>query len=305
MKKFSIKIILYILVLFVLLIVALFVCSYIVDKRNFKNSQTESNTLILGKNEKYNLLLLGISHARNFSRYDNHTKIEKILQKKIINIGQGGGFCSINEQLFYLDYFYSEGNTTDEVCIVLTPPMLSSETLPVASNTFQNEVFNFNFLFNYMLFESQNKSERIINYLQSKFSKSWLNLQPDLTNGRFDSLINIDVVKVKEGFELAYGETLNYQQFEKSCLQVEKIIQLAQKNNSKVTLFIPPALFGKWPEHNQTIMFLKKIEKKYNCKWADFSESVFLPNYYYDHHHLNTNGVIYFTRYYFKSLMNE
>lgn len=274
-------------------------------KKDFKNSQTESNTLFLKENESYDLLFLGISHARNFSRYGNHEKIETILNKKIINLGQGSGNCSINEQLFYLDYFYSEGNTTDEVCIVLTPPMLSSETLPVASNTFQNEVFNFNFLFNYMLFESQNKSERIINYLQSKFSKSWLNLQPDLTNGRFDSLINIDVVKVKEGFELAYGETLNYQQFEKSCLQVEKIIQLAQKNNSKVTLFIPPALFGKWPEHNQTIMFLKKIEKKYNCKWADFSESIFFPNYYYDHHHLNTNGVIYFTRYYFKSLMNE
>ena len=156
-----------------------------------------------------------------------------------------------------------------------------------------------------MLFESQNKSERITTYIQSKFSKSWLNLKPDLTKGNFDSLVNVDVTKVKEGFKLAYGETLNFEQFEKSCLQVEKIIQLAQKNNSKVTLFIPPALFGKWKEHNETITFLQKVKKSYNCRWIDFSESVPFPNYYYDHHHLNTNGVLYFTEYCLKQLITK
>lgn len=305
MRKFLIKIIIYAVLLSLFLVCCLISSTYIVSKRNFKNSQTESNTLIIKENEKFDLLLLGISHARNFSRYGNHEKVEKILQKKIINIGQGSGFCSINEQFFYLDYFYSEGNRTDEVCIVLTPPMLSSETLPIASNTFENEIFDAKFLYNYMLFESENKNERITNYLQSKFSKSWLNLKPDLTQGNFDSLVNIDIAKVKEGFKLAYGETLNFEQFEKSCLQVEKIIQLAQKNNSKVTLFIPPALFGKWQEHNETITFLQKIKKKYNCRWMDFSESISFPYYYYDHHHLNTNGVVYFTEYYLKQLITE
>ena len=143
MRKFLIKIIIYTVLLSLFMVCCLIGSSYIVNKRNFKNSQTESNTLIIKENEKFDLLLLGISHARNFSRYGNHEKIEKILQKKIINIGQGSGFCSINEQFFYLDYFYSEGNKTDEVCIVLTPPMLSSETLPIASNTFENEIFDF------------------------------------------------------------------------------------------------------------------------------------------------------------------
>ena len=107
-----------------------------------KNSQTESNTLIIPENNKFDLLFLGISHARNFSRYGNHEKIEKALDKKIINLGQGSGYCGINEQLFYLDYFYNKNNTTKDIIIVLTPSMLTSEKLPIASNTFDNEIFD-------------------------------------------------------------------------------------------------------------------------------------------------------------------
>lgn len=276
---------------------------YVLNK-NFKNSETESNTLIIKENNHYDLLFLGISHARNFSRYGNHEKLENILNKKIINLGQGSGNCSINEQFYYLDYFYNNGNEVDQVCIVLTPPMLSSKTLPIASSTFENEVFDTKFLFNYLNFSSESKSERIVRYLQSKFSKKWINLKPDKTIGKFESLIKVDVSKVKEGFKLAYGKSVNYDQFNRSCKQVEEIIQLAQLHNSEVKLFIPPALFGKWLEHNETIAFLEKIEKKYNCKWIDLSESVSLPSMYYDHHHLNTEGVVYFTNQFLKPFIN-
>lgn len=304
MKKFLIQIVIYFSVFLVMVFMLLTINSKYVLNKNFKNSETESNTLIIKENKEYDLLFLGISHARNFSRYGNHEKVEKILTRKIINIGQGSGNCGINEQLYYLDYFYNKGNKVDQVCIVLTPPMLSSKALPIASSTFEKEIFDTKFLYHYLNFSSENKSERIIRYLQSKFSKEWINLKPDKTMGQFEALKKADASKVAEGFKLAYDETANQDQFKKSCNQVEQIIKLAQQHNSDVKLFIPPALFGKWLEHNETIVFLKKMEKKYNCKWADLSESVSLPNLYYDHHHLNTSGVVYFTNQFLKPFIN-
>lgn len=304
MKDFLIKIFIYLSLFFISFFFVLTMLSEYVKNKGFENSQTESNTLIIGEDKVYNVLFLGISHARNFSRNGNHEQVEKILNNKIINLGQGGGKCSINEQLFYLDYFYSKGNTTDKVCIVLSPPMLSSTTLPFASNTFDNEAFDMYFFTKYLFFDSENKSERLLNYTQSKFSKKWITNKPIQSKSNTNFLKEIDSTKIKDGFKLAYGSEINMKQFKKSCSQVEEIIKLAQKNKSKVYFFIPPALFGKWPGHLQTIDFLNENKMKYNFNYADFSESILDPKMYYDHHHLNSNGVVLFSKKYLKVFIN-
>lgn len=302
-KKFIYKVLFTSICFFSLLSVVLFAVSKYVEDKKFKNSQTESNTLIVKSDCKYDLLFMGISHARNFSRYENHKIVERILDKKIINIGQGGGICSINEQLFYLKYFYSKGNKADAVVLILTPSMLTSEKLPIASNTFDKEIFDLSFLYQYLLFDSENKYQRIIKYLQSKLTKEWINLEPDYTVGKFDSLTRMDELTVKKGFLLARQQNINIERFKKSCFQVEEIIELAEMNNSKVVFIIPPALFGKWPEHNQVSDFAKKMKEKHGINFYDFSESVLKPQYYYDHHHLNTKGVKYFTSVYLKPIL--
>ena len=302
-KKFILKVSFTFICFFGLFIVVLLATSKYVNVREFKNSQTESNTLIIKSDRKYDLMFMGISHARNFSRYNNHEIVERILNKKIINIGQGGGVCSINEQLFYLQYFYSKGNKVDTVALILTPSMLTSEKLPLASNTFNKEVFDLSFLYQYLLFDGENKYQRIIEYSKSKLTKEWLNLKPDYTIGRFDSLKKMDKLAVEKGILLARQQNINIERFKKSCFQVKEIVELAKRNNSKVVLIIPPALFGKWPEHNQVSDFAKKIKEKYGIHFYDFSESVLKPQYYYDHHHLNTRGIEYFTDFYLKPVL--
>jgi len=301
-KKFVFRFSCVFLCFFGILTIVLLITSKYVNDKNFKNSQTESNTLIIKSNHKYDLMFIGISHARTFSRWGNHEIVEKILNKKIINIGQGSGICGINEQLFYLQYFYSNGNKVDTIALVLSPPMLTSEELAIASNTFNLEVFDLNFLYQYLMFDSENKYQRIIEYSQSKLKSKWIHLMPDHKIGKIDSLIKIDKVKVDQ-ILLARQKNINMQRFKKSCYQVEKIIKLAERNNSKVVFMIPPALFGKWPGHNQTCDFAKKMKIKYKINFYDFSESVFKPEYYSDHHHLNTKGVKYFTNIYLKPVI--
>lgn len=67
-----------------------------VERKGFSNHETESNLFFINDNENFDLLLLGISHARNFSRHKNHQRVEKILDKKFINLGQGGAKAKLN-----------------------------------------------------------------------------------------------------------------------------------------------------------------------------------------------------------------
>ena len=305
MKHFTTKTILISLSFLLIISLLLTVSSSIVRSRGFSNYTSESNTLFLKKNQQYDILFMGISHARNFSRHKNHLRVEKILDSKIINIGQGGGACGIKEQLFYLDYFFKMGNRSSKVICVLSPPMLFSKTLPLASNTFDNEVFDISFFTNYLVFSSENKQSRIMSYLKSKLRPTWLFKKPFTKESENTTLVSLDKKTVDEGQDMAYGGSeLDMTQFQKASNVIEEIITISKEENSEVILLIPPALFGKWRGHTETFFFAKTMKKKYpNVKIFDGSETELRPEFYYDNHHLNTNGIIHFTNKYLKQLI--
>jgi hypothetical protein len=294
-------ILLFISIVFLLLIIS---SSYVKNK-GFKNYTTESNTLWLTKDVGYDLLFMGISHARNFSRHKNHLRIEEILDSKIANIGQGSGICGSNEQLFYLDYFYSKGNKASQIIYILSPPLLFSQTLPISTNTFKYEAFEFSFLKRYLSFQSENKNGRIMAYLQRKLNPKWFFNKPFTLERMEKKLDSLDTKKVKRGQDLAYsGSKLDFKRFNESTKIIEETVKLAKKNNSKIIFIIPPALFGKWRGHKETSDFAKSIINKYpNVKLFDGSEKVLSPGLYFDNHHLNTEGVVFFTEKYLKALI--
>ena len=114
----------------------------------------------------------------------------------------------------------------------------------------------------------------------------------------------MNIFYVKKGQNLAYaGDDLYLNQFKKSTKIVEQTIKLAINANIEIILLIPPALFGKWRGHQETLNFMESMEQKYNLKIIDCSESVLDPILYYDSHHLNTKGVVYFTNKYLKPII--
>jgi len=296
MKTVLLKTVIYIVSLLLIIHIMLSVSSFIVEQRGFNNSETENNLLWLGKEGSYDVLFMGISHARNFSRNTNQVLVESILQKQTANIGIGGGSCGANEQLFYLDYFYYLKNETKQVIYVLSPPMMYSRTLPIATNTFDEEPFKFDFFSRYLFFNSRNKSERIASYLQSKFSKDWFELKSFSLDKMHNSLTQIDSTEVARGQLLAYGNTLSTEELNYNKEVVERTVKLANDNNTEVILIIPPALFGKWPGHDSVADFGKNMAKHNMVRFYDCSETVLNPQFYYDHHHLNPSGVEYFTK---------
>ena len=303
MKKFIVQIIVYFLFLVFFILIAAKLLSNPVIKRNFRNYETESNLLVLKENKKYDFLFMGISHARNFSRHKNHLRLDTILNMNFINIAQGGGLCGVNEQYFYLKYFYQNRNKVNQVVYILSPPMLFHTGLPIASKTFDFEPFEFDFFLNYLFFNSRNKTQRLYSYVNSKYTLEWKNHQPKSFTKKQMYLSKLDSAKVTGGLNSTHKKGLANWQFDRSSVIVDQTIQLINDNNSSCILIIPPALFGKWNGHNETLEFAEKMKEKYGVKVYDYSEIILDPKYYYDHHHLNSDGVVFFAQNYLKLIL--
>lgn len=291
MKRFLTKILILFFIVWILSILSALILSIIVKNRNFNNSNTESNLLHLKKDQHYDVLIMGISHARNLARDGNHFRIEKILNKDIVNIGQGDAACGVNEQLFYLNYFYHKGNRADTVLYILSTPLLYADYLNKASNTFIKEPFTFDFLIQYIKFRSRNKIQRIQNYIFSKLDTRWIKMKPSLSRRNDHQLLILDSNEVSKGFDLAYLDGIDSSIFRKNCQVIDATISFVQSRKSTIILILPPALFGKWKGHAEVLNFCQEMSKKYGIQYYDFSECILEPKYYYDHHHLNTEGI--------------
>lgn len=305
MKRFILNTLLYLVLLALSLFVVLTVLSKIVDRREFKSYNTESNLLLMEENQHYDLLFMGISHARNFSRHKNHLRVEKLLDASMYNIAQGLGRCGANEQHFYLDYFYYKGNTASKLVYIISPPLFFSENLTVTSSTFNNETFRFDFFFRYLFFSTENKSQRVTSYVQSKFRKSWFDFNPASKESEERQLENVDMEAVKEGQKMVYTDSLTLDRCNKNLKAAERSIKLALENNSEVVLIITPAVFGQWRGHQFIDDFATEMSKIKGVSYYDFSDSCYTINYYYDHHHFNSKGIEYFTEKFLKPILSD
>ena len=305
MKKYLLNTAIFFMSFLALVITLAIVSSNVVHRRGFNNWEVEGNLLMMKTDHAYDLLIMGISHARNFSRHKNHIRLEKILENEIINIGIGEGKCGANDQHFFLNYFYNKGNHAKKVLYIISPTLLNKGFINKASGTFALEPFKIDFFLQYLKYKADNKYERIFYYVKSKFSPNWLTLKPRSGKSQDFALEAIDSSQIREGLKLLLVEGERMDEFQRNCIKVEETIKLALSRKSEIIFFIPPALFGKWEGHYETMDFLEKMNEKYGVKYYDFSESVLIPKYYYDHHHLNSEGVDYFAENYLKEILKS
>lgn len=276
-----------------------------VEKRGFKNWETESNLLFLKNDQHYNLLFMGISHARNLTRHHNHQRIEKILNKSICNIAQGWDDDGMHVQYLYLRYFYSLGNSADTLVFFASPILFYSDYLDNNPLSYASEPVKPAFFWLNVTNGGDNKWQQLFYYIRNKFSPIWLNTIPLNDTAETKALTKPDGAAVAAGLKDAYRDGMTQQIFEKKCDDLKNIVKLAQAHHSIVIFILPPALFGTWPGTGQVIDYLKQLQPIYNTTYYDFSESVKDPSMYYDHHHLNTKGVVYFTQNYLKLVLGK
>jgi hypothetical protein len=303
MKAYLIKTAIFVFIFLTLLFTITRILSLKVESRKFNNYDSEESLFSISRHKQYDLLFMGISHARNFTRFKNQIRVEKILNCNTVNIARGGGKCGAEAQYVYLRHLYSRGNSVDKIIYVPTPPLLFSDYLDNNSSIFDYEPFRLSFFFQYLLSKSENKNQQLYYYIRSKFKANWSKYKPGSVESNDNVLAKIDTAAIRWGFEQAYPKGLDSIAFKRNKSIIKKTLDLCQNHNTKVIFVMTPAVFGKWPGNEQVFDFLNELKTHYPIEVYDYSEVCKDQTLYFDHHHLNSKGVSWFADNYLKPIL--
>jgi len=295
--KFGAKLILFV----VLFMVLAFIFASLPQWRfQFTNGDTESNLLITPSGEHFDVVMLGTSHGRTFSRYGNHEELERILESRILNLSKGNGGGPFPEFLF-LDYFFRQGNTADVVLYVIDPWVLYSPQWNEENFFLSDEPLNAEFL---ALALQQGTDRQVMsNYVKTKLGFSWFLSKPAIVSRDERSLSEIDQESVKRRRENLYPDGMNESYANSSAQYTEKILDLVRSNQAKAIFIIPPTLLGDLPGEGDLVKRLEKWREVYSIEFFDFSNAIVDPSLYGDHDHLNSNGIEIFIQQFIKPIL--
>ena len=307
MIRFIIKIFIFWVLLLGVIYAAAKIYSIPAESKDYENFKIEENLVITPRKDTVDYLFLGLSHARNFSRHRNHMRVEKILDIDFLNYGKGGGKGDCASQYNYLSYFLGEKNHTDNILYVLSMPMFFANRLDKNAFTYQYEILKPDFFYQILIGPDINKGEKLYNYVRTKFDKKWReDYGPWSEKSRDRVLEEFDTTEIVAGFKRAYVRGLEFDAFKRNKKLIEKTILLAKNEDINISFLVTPSTFGEWPGHKHVMEFMDSMNEKYDVKTYDYSK-VYLhqKKFFYDHHHLNTKGVVKFTKEYLKPLVNQ
>lgn len=268
------------------------ISSWWISRQDFQQSNTESNLFIIENNRHYDYLIMGNSHARNFSRHGNHERVSKIWQKDVLNIGQGLGICGTNDQLLYLKYTLEKNITFNKLIYPISPPYLYGAHLNHSTKTFFREPFRFDFLQSAVKHPAPEKIGRLHHYLRSKLRPLWFSFHPENSQYKEEALVQINSSLYQDGFALAYPFGRRERDFQECVAQLEETIFMAEEQGANVLLLTTPALFGHWPGQERVARYCDSlVHVNPKVTYLDLSRALQDPSLFYDHHHLNSKGI--------------
>jgi len=259
------------------------------------NATTESNLMVIPQNKEYDLCFLGASTARVLSRNGNHDRVEKILNKSIINLAQGGGRGGVEKNYIFFSYFLEQGNNVKQLIYFLPPQCLFTDSYD--NLKMDIEPFKFSFLKHGI----KNKMDiaTLFNYIQTKFTSGWKSVI--LSQEQNHSLEKIDTVAIGKNLaNFTRYEKQSPAEFTEKFEYLKKIVALAKEHDAKVSIIFQAHLMNEFPHLSEVKNELKKQYDQKEIDIVDLSDSLKEPSYFYDHLHLNTKGAVEFTKKFLK-----
>lgn len=261
-------------------------------RQSYTNAETEANLWIMGDSLEYDIVLLGISHARIFSRHRNHERFEAITGTRMINLSQGGGYGGLENQQLFLEYFLKRENHAKQAWIVLSPMLMYNRAMDRTRVAFEREPFAFDFFRYVALHGSENRFNQLTYYLRSKLFWNWITSKPSSLDRMDKHIDGLDSAAMARTIPFAYPKGLDEGELANRQIVLEGLFQTLQAQKMEIVVVLPAALFGKWPGHDRIVEKLSDLQARYNFELYDFSERYTMQTrYFYDHHHLNTEGV--------------
>lgn len=286
-----------------ILVVALFLFSGQHRGLHLTYAESESNLLVTGSNHHYQLVLLGTSRARVFSRDDNHARVEAILGGPVANLAKGGGGGLMPAEV-HLSYFYYRGNSAEHI-VYLVDPWVFFAPINNENNTFFLRDEPFELFILAKLIGAGFPIARMSAYLQMIAVTDWRGISryaaPGLTAGTLD---RVDAEKVEQA-RRHYLSTYNNDRFSEYASYVKAINRLAEKNGSTVTYVMLPIMMRDFPGAAQVDGFLRDVAlHDANVEYYNFIHAMGDKHYYYDHMHFNRHGIDHFVRHCLRPLLN-
>ncbi|PIE63158.1 MAG: hypothetical protein CSA25_01495 [Desulfobacter postgatei] len=258
-------------------------------------AQTESNLLVIGKNEHYPIVFLGTSRGRVFSRDGNHEMVEKILGKKVANLSKGGG-GGLMPMDVHLCFFMNQGNTADHI-IYLVDPFVFYSSINNEHNDFflRDEPFEL-FIF-LKLIKDRYPLDRLSSYLQNIAVTDWRKISryaaPGLTNGR---LKKIDEEKLEKARK-HYLEKCDRNSFVAYGHVVDDINRRVKTHGATITYVMLPLLMPDFPGLSEVDAFLRETaDRQAGVFYINCASCMQDKKFYYDHMHFNKTGIAYFLK---------
>ena len=261
--------------------------SFYSDKKlTFENWKTESSLFVMHQNEHYDVMIMGNSHGRQFSRASNHKYFEEKTGKKMINVARGLGGGGITNMLINLEYFYQKTNSVDTILYFIDPYVFYYEEWNEASVFLDNEPLDP--LYFELCLENHISKNALVNYVRTKFSDDWLGKEK--MQYHFNSLTKIDTAAVAKRLQTLYMRPPQEKEFLKYAAQIENLIHLACVKQAHITFILPPTLLGEQPQTKRLLTFLQQMKNKYGISYFNHYDKVKDPSMFTDHDHLNEEG---------------
>jgi len=243
--------------------------------------ETESILSALDTNTSYDLLLMGSSHGRLLSRNRNHSVVEKKLQKNVATIA-GGSSCVVPAEVF-LDFFYSKKNSADTILYFIDPWCFYSD--PYNNEySFSHEPFDLGLLIS--MFKHQIDTEIMKDYITRTLRQGQTPYVDHAVQPKTEALEMIDEATIDKRLLDLYEGDIRRKARPDYLKTFSNIIRKAEAHQSKILFVIPATLYND-PHHTDLISLLEANRASY----VDLSDVITDPKLYYDHDHLNRNGV--------------
>ena len=266
-----------------------------------KNWETESNLLVMGENEHYDVAILGTSRGRVFSRDGNHQLMEKLLGKRVINLSKGGGGGLMPAEL-HLANFYDRGNRVDCIFYLVDPWVFFCRINNEDNDFFlRDEPFELSILWKLII--RGYPLDRILSYIQMIAKDDWENFTKYAEPGLDElTLKAIDPVK-QEKARQHYLSLYEPDRFEAYSRYLHKINVLAKAHGSRIVYILLPILMDDFPGAEQVDQKLRAVSRQDGVAYYNLIGSVRDIHYFYDHMHFNKTGVAYFTQKFFRPII--
>ncbi len=300
-KKFYIKAFMFVMINILMAWISIEIIHYFENRYHYHNWETDSDLLIMPIHKSVDLLIMGSSHARIFTRDKNHLRVEKILNKSMVDVGKGGGEGGIVTNLVMLNYFYDQEDTAKQIVYFMDAWPFFTSKWNEKSYFLTNEPINED-LFRLCLKYHVDK-DVMLNYFKSKYTIDWLERRPNTREINNDILQDVSQEAIQKRLASLYIEPYDEQVFNHYAALLEEVVRLAQAHHAKLTFIFPATLLDDNRGKDKVLKLLSTFKTKYGTDYYDYSDVIQDHTLFYDHDHLNTKGVVYFTEKYLKPLL--